>query len=89
MGPVNLVICCRQMLTFITTSMTILGEKLGGGPVDHSAGLRVVSGDFFLGSSRIRPTLLVACESLARTWTGVGSVRVVLIRFSPAGCTSI
>jgi hypothetical protein len=24
-----------------------------------------------------------------RTWTGVGSIRVVLVRFSPAGCTSI
>jgi hypothetical protein len=24
-----------------------------------------------------------------RTWTGVRSVRVVLVRFSPAGCTSI
>jgi hypothetical protein len=24
-----------------------------------------------------------------RTWTGVGSVRVVLVGFSPAGCTSI
>jgi hypothetical protein len=23
------------------------------------------------------------------TWTGVGSVRVVLVRFSPVGCTSI
>jgi hypothetical protein len=24
-----------------------------------------------------------------RTWTGVGSVRVVLVGFSPVGCTSI
>jgi hypothetical protein len=24
-----------------------------------------------------------------RTWTGVGNVRVVLVEFSPAGCTSI
>jgi hypothetical protein len=24
-----------------------------------------------------------------RTWTGVGSIRVVLVEFSPAGCTSI
>jgi hypothetical protein len=24
-----------------------------------------------------------------RTWTGVGSVRVVLVEFSPVGCTSI
>jgi hypothetical protein len=49
--------------------MTMLGEKLGGGPVDHSAGLGVVSGDLSLGSSRVRPTLLVACERLPRTGT--------------------
>jgi hypothetical protein len=24
-----------------------------------------------------------------RTWTGMGSICVVLVRFSPAGCTSI
>jgi hypothetical protein len=26
---------------------------------------------------------------IERTWTGVGSIRVVLDRFSSAGCTSI
>jgi hypothetical protein len=26
---------------------------------------------------------------VGRTWTGMGSVRVVLVGFSPAGCTSI
>jgi hypothetical protein len=77
--------------------MAMLGEKLGGGPADHSAGLGVVSGALFLRSSRFHPTLLVAYERLPRTgtarrkrtWTGVGSVRVVLVGFSPAGCTSI
>jgi hypothetical protein len=49
--------------------MAVLGEKLGGGPMDHSAGLRVVSGALFLGNSRVRPTLLVACERLPRTGT--------------------
>jgi hypothetical protein len=49
--------------------MTMLGEKLGGGPTDHSAGLGVVSGALFLMSSRVRPTLLMACERLTRTWT--------------------
>jgi hypothetical protein len=49
--------------------MVVLGEKLGDGPVDHSAGLGVVSGAPFLGSSRVRPMLLMACERLPRTWT--------------------
>jgi hypothetical protein len=49
--------------------MAVLGEKLGDGPVDHSAGLEVVSGALFLGSSRVRPTLLVACERLPRMGT--------------------
>jgi hypothetical protein len=49
--------------------MAVLGEKLGGGPVDHSARLGVVSGALFLDSSWVRPTLLVACERLSRTGT--------------------
>jgi hypothetical protein len=52
--------------------MAVLGEKLGGGPADHSAGLGVVSGALFLGSSRVRPTLLVACERLPRMETVCG-----------------
>jgi hypothetical protein len=51
------------------SSMAVLGEKLGGRPADHSAGLRVVSAALFLGSSRVRPMLLVACERLPRTGT--------------------
>jgi hypothetical protein len=81
--------------------MAVLGEKLGGGPADHSTGLGVVSGAHCLGSNRVRLTLLVACERLPRmgtarkkayagcTWTGMGSVRVVLDEFSLVGCTSI
>jgi hypothetical protein len=49
--------------------MVVLGEKLSCGPVDHSVGLGVVSGALFLESSRVRPTLLVACERLPRTGT--------------------
>jgi hypothetical protein len=47
--------------------MAMLGEKLGGGPADHSAGLEVMSGALFLRSSRVRLTPLVACERLPRT----------------------
>jgi hypothetical protein len=36
----------------ITASMAVLGEKLGGGPADHSVGLRVVSGALFSGAIR-------------------------------------
>jgi hypothetical protein len=49
--------------------MTVLGEKLGDRPTDHSVGLGVVSGALFLGSSRVRPTLLVAYERLPCTGT--------------------
>jgi hypothetical protein len=49
--------------------MAVMGEKLGGVPTDHSVGLGVVSGALFLGSSRVRPTLLMACEKLPRMGT--------------------
>jgi hypothetical protein len=49
--------------------MVMLGEKLDGGPVDHSARLGVVTGALFLRSSRIRPTLLMAYEWLPCTGT--------------------
>jgi hypothetical protein len=39
----------NRCLAFITTSMIVLGEKLGNGPADHSTGLGVVSGALFLG----------------------------------------
>jgi hypothetical protein len=48
-------------------STAMLGEKLGGGPTDHSAGLEVVSGALLLRSTRVYPTLLMACEMLSRT----------------------
>jgi hypothetical protein len=37
----------NRFLTFITASMAVLGEKLGGGPTDHLAGLGVVSRALF------------------------------------------
>jgi hypothetical protein len=50
--------------------MVVLGEKLGGEPMDNSAGvLGIVSGALFLGSSRVCPMLLMASERLPRTWT--------------------
>jgi hypothetical protein len=49
--------------------MVVLGEKLGGGLADQSVGLEVVSGALFLKSSRVCPTLLMACKRLPRTWT--------------------
>jgi hypothetical protein len=49
--------------------MAVLGEKLGGGPADHSVGLGVVSGALFLESSRVRPMLLMAYERLRCTRT--------------------
>jgi hypothetical protein len=47
----------------------VLREKLGDRPADHLAELGVVSGALFLGSSRVRPTLLMACERLSYTRT--------------------
>jgi hypothetical protein len=49
--------------------MAMLGEKLGGGPADHSARLGFVLGALFLRSCRVRPTLLMTCERLPRMWT--------------------
>jgi hypothetical protein len=52
--------------------MAVLGEKLGGGPVDHSAGLRVVSGALFSG----------AVGSVQRCWW---LVKCCHVRGPPAG----
>jgi hypothetical protein len=49
--------------------MAVSREKLGGRPVDHSAGLGVLSGALFLRSSRVCPTLMMACDRFPRTWT--------------------
>jgi hypothetical protein len=77
------------------------GEKLG---MDLSIGQSACCGlcrePFFSGAVRsiqICRRLVKGChighhpqEAYAgRTWTGVRSIRVVLVRFSPTGCTSI
>jgi hypothetical protein len=50
--------------------MVVLGEKLGGGPTDRSADMiGIVLGALFLGSSRVRPMLLMASERLPHTGT--------------------
>jgi hypothetical protein len=50
--------------------MVVMGEKLGDGSADQSAGvLGIMSGAFFLRSSRVCPTLLMASKRLPRTWT--------------------
>jgi hypothetical protein len=73
--------------------MDVLGEKLGGEPMDHSTGLGIVSGALFLRSSRVRPTLLVVYERLPRTQTArrkrTRGIHAMLVGFSPTGCTSI
>jgi hypothetical protein len=58
-----------RYLAFITASMAVLREKLGGVPTDHSARLGVVSGALFLGSNRVRPMLWMACKRLPHMWT--------------------
>jgi hypothetical protein len=70
MGPVNQCsLFINRCLAFITASMAVFGEKLGGGPVGHLVGLGVMSGALFLRSSRIRPMLMMACERLPHTWS--------------------
>jgi hypothetical protein len=61
MGPLNqCILFLNKCLAFITASMAIRGEKLGGGPVDRSVGvLEIVSRALFLGSSKVRQNLLV------------------------------
>jgi hypothetical protein len=49
--------------------MAVLVGKLGGGPMDYSVELGVVSGALCLRSNRVRPMLLMACERLPHTRT--------------------
>jgi hypothetical protein len=101
MGPINLVACCRQMFGFNYCFNDYVGRKTGWqacrslsraggcvrstfsreqwGPSNAVDGLRMV-------------TTYIDCpqEAYTRcTWTGVGSVRVMCIRFFPTECTSI
>jgi hypothetical protein len=47
--------------------MAMLGEKLGGGLVDHSVGVEIMSGTLFLESTTVRSTQLMTRERLPRT----------------------
>jgi hypothetical protein len=84
------------MFDFLHCFIGWLGRETGYGPMDRSAGvLGVVLGAVTLSNS-VGGSWKVAMYRdhpqeayIGRTWTGVGSVRVVLVRFSPTGCTSI
>jgi hypothetical protein len=101
MDPVNLVACCCWMFSFLHCFIGWLGRETGYGPTDRSASvLWIMSGALFLGSSdsvQLCRWLVEGCHVwdrpheayVGRTWTGVRSVRVVLVGFSPVGCTSI
>jgi hypothetical protein len=91
-----------QCLAFITASLAVLGEKLGGRPTNQSAGvLGIMLRASFLGSSGVHPMLLMASERLLHTWIAhikctcgiCGLAQEVYVScvsgFSPAGCTSI
>jgi hypothetical protein len=89
------------MFGFLHCFIGWLGREIGYGPTDRSAGvLWIVSGALLSGAVTLsnfvggswnfatygdRPQEAYA----GRTWAGVGSVRVVLLGFSPAGRTSI
>jgi hypothetical protein len=88
-------------LAFSTTPLVGSGEKLGTDPwIGKSACWGLCQEPFFSGA--VTPSNSVGGSWKAatygdhpqeayvgRTWAGVGSVRVVLVGFSPAGCTSI
>jgi hypothetical protein len=89
------------MFDFLHYFIGWLGRETLYEPTDRSAGvLGIVSRAPFSGavtpSNSVGGSWKVATygdrpqEAYAgRTWTGVGSVRVVLVEFSPAVCTSI
>jgi hypothetical protein len=55
----------NRYLPFITASMDVRGEKLGGGPANRPVDvLGIMTGALFLSSSRVRSTLLVQHEKL-------------------------
>jgi hypothetical protein len=89
------------MFGFLHCFIGWLGRETGYGPADQSAGvLEIVSRALFLKSSdSVQPCrrLVDGCHVqgppqeayVGHTWTGVGSICVVLVGFSPAGCTLI
>jgi hypothetical protein len=80
--------------------MAVLGEKLMRVLRTTQAGWEVESGALFLESSESIQLCCVGVKGchdgdcpqeayVGCTWTDVGSVRVVLVRFPPTVCTSI
>jgi hypothetical protein len=77
------------------------GEKLGTDPrISQPACCGLCREPFFSGAMTLSNAVGVSRKVatygdrpqevyVGRMWTGVGSVRVVLVGFSPAGCTSI
>jgi hypothetical protein len=101
MGSVNLIACCWQMFVFHYCFNGCVERETGWrtcGSLSRVGGL--CQEPFFqeqLGPSNAvdglwKVATYVDCPQKAyarRRWTGVRSVRVMLIEFSPAGCTSI
>jgi hypothetical protein len=88
-------------VAFSTASLVGLGEKPGADPWIGQPTCWGLSWEpFFSGavtlSNSVDDSRKIATyedrpqEAYAgHTWTGVGSVRVMLVKFSPTGCTSI
>jgi hypothetical protein len=102
MGPVNLVVGHRQELGLRPLLHWLVRERswvqthglVSRRAVDYvGSPFSREQWDLFksVGASRKVATYRDRPQEayVGRTWTGVGSVRVVLVRFSPAGCTSI
>jgi hypothetical protein len=102
MGPVSLVVGCQQKLDFVSLLHWLLWERSWVW-TRESINYRAI--DYVGSPSSWRQWIYSNLLTTARKvttygdrlqeayagyiWTGVGSVRVVLIGFSPTGCTSI
>jgi hypothetical protein len=81
MGPVNLCsMFVNKYLAFITASMIVKGEKLGGGPADRSTNvLGIVSGALFLWAVGSIQLCWVSVKGCHVRRLPVGSVRVAYV----------
>jgi hypothetical protein len=100
MGPVNLVACHQQRVSLPPLLQWLPWER-NWVRTHESVNRRAMDcvGSPFSREQWLCPSLLMTSQKVAtymdrpqeayteRTWTGTGSVHVVLIRFSPAGCT--
>jgi hypothetical protein len=69
MGPVSLVACCRHMFSFHYYINGCDGRETGWRTYRSLGRAGGCVGGPFLGSSRVRPTLLMACKKLPRMGT--------------------